>query len=171
MAAEAHAEGVSRRGMVKGLAVAAGVVGVGAAGRATADVGRGTLELGETQVRLEGRHWRTMMVGSAAAAMPDAGSVPSTMGELLRDGKLLGKFSSASVPGSMGRFVLHSFDLEDGMLLGMGSGPLAEGVFAVIGGTGTYTGATGSYTARQRPLQAGGDGTADFVLDLTARKG
>ena len=41
-----------------------------------------------------------------------------------------------------------------------------ENVFAIVGGTGKYLGVTGSYVARQNPLETGGDGTAEFTLTL-----
>ena len=37
-----------------------------------------------------------------------------------------------------------------------------------VGGTGRFAGATGSYTARQSPRETGGDGTAEFILTLSA---
>ena len=36
----------------------------------------------------------------------------------------------------------------------------------MLGGTGTYAGATGSYLARQLPRELGGNGTAEFHLTL-----
>ena len=63
--------------------------------------------------------------------------------------------------------MLHTFELTGGTILGMGSGPLREATYAVIGGTGRFQGAAGSYVARQHPRDLGGDGTAEFVLDFT----
>ncbi len=37
----------------------------------------------------------------------------------------------------------------------------------ITGGTGF----TGSYVARQRPLELGGDGTAEFLLTVTVEEG
>ena len=36
----------------------------------------------------------------------------------------------------------------------------------MIGGTGRYAGATGSYVARQSLREHGGEGTAEFTLTL-----
>ena len=53
-----------------------------------------------------------------------------------------------------------------------GSGTTLPGVadneFAIVGGTGRYAGARGTYLARRDPLEFGGDGTASFEIDLTA---
>jgi len=64
---------------------------------------------------------------------------------------------------------VHTFNLADGSLLGMGTPRQALGgeeVLAVLGGTGRYAGARGSYTARQRPQELGGDGTAEFSFTV-----
>lgn len=36
----------------------------------------------------------------------------------------------------------------------------------MIGGTGRYAAARGSYSAHQHPQELGGDGTAEFKFDL-----
>ena len=51
-------------------------------------------------------------------------------------------------------------------IFGVGAGALGPATFAVIGGTGRYSGATGSYVARQSRRELGGDGTAEFTLTL-----
>lgn len=62
---------------------------------------------------------------------------------------------------------LHSFNLQDGTILGLGT-TVADGesMFAITGGTGRYAGARGTYVARQNPRELGGDGTAEFRLSL-----
>jgi hypothetical protein len=65
----------------------------------------------------------------------------------------------------------HTFDFGDGTLVGSGLGTRAldsADAFAVVGGTGRYLGARGSYSAIQRHLELGGDGTAEFLISLTA---
>ena len=162
---------LSRRRLVQGLAVAAGAAGLTVTGRAAAsEGGESSIEAGRRLV-VHGTGWRATVVGAVPGLMPELGAVPSTTGNLVVAGQSVGTFASASVPGSGGRFVLHSFDLGHGSLLGMGAGPLADGAFAIVGGTGRYAGAQGSYTAVQRPRNLGGDGTAEFVLDLTAWEG
>ena len=49
--------------------------------------------------------------------------------------------------------------------------PGAGGVFTILGGSGRYLGATGSYVAEQNPVETGGDGSARFTLTLIMREG
>jgi uridine phosphorylase len=67
---------------------------------------------------------------------------------------------------------MHHFNLGDGTIVGMGTvGGLrdTESVHAIIGGTGRYEGASGSYVARQSPLDLGGDGSAHFTFTMNLR--
>jgi hypothetical protein len=69
-------------------------------------------------------------------------------------------------PGSLEQ---HTFVLPEGNIFGTGvgtSGTDGEGQFAIIGGTGRYLGARGSYVARQSHLDFGGNGTAAFTFTL-----
>jgi hypothetical protein len=69
-------------------------------------------------------------------------------------------------PGSL---ELHTFVFPDGTIVGSGvasAGTNSEGQFAIIGGTGRYHGARGSYVARQSYRDFGGDGTATLTLTL-----
>jgi hypothetical protein len=67
---------------------------------------------------------------------------------------------------------IHNFQLEDGTLVGVGAAAVgAEGVFTIVGGSGRYLGATGSYVATQDPYETGGDGTARFKFNLALREG
>jgi hypothetical protein len=53
----------------------------------------------------------------------------------------------------------------------MGTAPAVAsgtGVFAIIGGTGRFTGATGSYVAEQQNEAGGGDACARYSLTLIA---
>ena len=63
----------------------------------------------------------------------------------------------------------HTFELVDGTITGTGMGTWDQNVadrFAVVGGKGRYLGATGSYTAIQRHLELGGDGTGEYRFAL-----
>ena len=71
-----------------------------------------------------------------------------------------------SEPGSL---ELHTFVLPEGTIIGSGTANAAlesEGHFAIIGGTGRYQGAKGSYIARQSYRELGGNGKATFTLTL-----
>jgi hypothetical protein len=95
------------------------------------------------------------------------GEIPvlTTSGDLVdKAGAAIGSFDSAGVGGEL---VIQSLTFTDGTLYGLGSGPLEETRFAIIGGTDRYGKTTGSYLARQYPLAAGGDGTAEFLFDQT----
>lgn len=61
----------------------------------------------------------------------------------------------------------HTLVLPGGTLLGSGTADAdGAGLFAILGGTGTYSGYGGSYRVRQSPSGLGGNGTASFVLTL-----
>ena len=74
-------------------------------------------------------------------------------------------------PGAHGsdteRLELHTFKLRDGTIIGSGTSGALEGEFAILGGTGRYAGARGTYVARHNRRELGGDGTAEFRFQLT----
>ena len=129
---------------------------------------------------LYGRHWHLGSPGSARRGLPAMGDQTLGYGELVKwNGAKVGEFYSSCLnvrspfgPSllSPGAVEIHTFNLVDGTLLGMGtsSGTTGEeSLFAVVGGTGRFASVKGSYTARQRPQELGGDGTAEFRFDLT----
>lgn len=164
----------SRRAVLGGvLGATAGVLGVAklATSGSGGDAAPTYLPVAGQSMNLHGIDWRLSSPTRIAGKLPAANDAPSAQGSLLdNNGNALGQFTSAALPGSGGRFHLHEFQLADGTLLGMGAGALSEGVYAIVGGTGAYHGVAGSYTARQRPRELGGDGTADFELILTNPK-
>jgi hypothetical protein len=102
---------------------------------------------------------------------PDGGGPSSSSADIVDDnGNPIGVFWSAAVAGGGSTTLFHTFQLDKGTLHGQGFGPLEEATFAVVGGTGAYKGARGQYVARQRPVAAGGDGSAEFVFDLVTGK-
>ena len=171
----------SRRGVLgRGLMLAAGALGLGAA-RADAAV-RVTPTIAPTrqaeELRLFGRNFHLHGPDHRPGQVPVKGERHSTYGELLsrpNGKKVIGHFTAAHLthhsPFAAGSSSLeiHTFALKDGTIHGLGSVARqsgAEGHFVILGGTGRYEGAHGSYVARQNARDLGGNGTAEFHLTL-----
>lgn len=177
--------GSTRRSALKrGLLFLAGLAGLGAAGKgalAAADSGdRSRARAGvPTQLVLYGHNWHGDSHGRRRGELPLAGDRITAHGDLLDrpDGAPVGEFYAAAFalggPGGFHRvdaerLELHTFKLRDGTIVGTGTAGRLEGVFAILGGTGRYAGARGTYVARQRHHEFGGDGAAEFVLTFIA---
>jgi hypothetical protein len=127
---------------------------------------------------LRGVDWHLHAADLQRGELPQRGNRVSVHGSLARDtGKgATGEFHATSIfmdtPLGHGSFTgavleIHNFTMEDGTLVGIGKAAAgAKGVFTVVGGSGRYQGATGSYAAQQSPLETGGDGTALFEFSL-----
>ena len=169
-----EASGAStRRGLLgRGLLVAAGVVGLGGAVRHSSTVE--AVQPSRTELRLYGRHLHLHAPTRRAGELPQKGDRHTAYAELLDgpEGAAVGHFSAAHLSldspfAAVSSLEIHTFDLPDGTLHGLGSAVRgADGHFVILGGTGKYTGATGSYLARQLPRELGGNGTAEFHLTL-----
>ena len=143
---------------------------------ATPDTGTG-----ETTLKLHGYHWHIYSQQHKRGEQPDRGDQLLTYGELRDrvDGPKRGEFYSSGLhmgfpfgggPYAASSVEVHSFNLDEGTILGMGTskpGRSDENIYAVLGGTGQYAGASGTYTARQHPAEQGGDGTAEFQFRLS----
>jgi hypothetical protein len=157
----------------------AGALGLGAAqradGSAAAVPSRTWQDTKATELKLYGRNFHLHAPEHRAGQVPVKGERHSTYGELLERprGKPVGHFAAAHLahdsPFAAGASSLeiHTFTLPGGTIHGLGSvlGG-AEGQFVVLGGTGRFAGAQGSYVARQSSRELGGDGTAEFRLTL-----
>jgi len=169
----------TRRSLLQrgGLAMA-GVVGLGLA-RAGAQ-GRDTAlpRRDGGSLTLYGRQFRRLS-SRRTGEIESQGDRLLMCGELLDrpDGRKVGEFYSACFcphapfgvgPHAASTVEFHTFNLDDGTLIGAGSTRPAgtESVFAIVGGTGRYQGARGSYIAYQAPGDLGGDGTAEFALTI-----
>ncbi len=121
---------------------------------------------------LYGSNWR-----GYAGQLPREGEHHSVLGDLhaVPDGAPVGEFfataiafGGASHPAMALRQETHTFKLHDGSIFGTGTADGLDGSFVVLGGTGRYARAQGTYVARQGHAELGGDGTAEFVFDLRA---
>ena len=130
-----------------------------------------TLDRGHSLV-LYGSNWR-----GYDGQLPREGEHHAVRGDLhtVPNGAPVGEFfataiafGGASHPALAERQETHTFKLHDGSIFGTGTAGGLDGSFAVLGGTGRYAGAQGTYVARQGHAELGGDGTAEFVFDLRA---
>lgn len=168
----------SRRSMLKrSLVLAAGAVGIGAAAR-NARAAAPILAMPQ-ELRFHGRHWRIDTPGRRPGEALRLGDHAAISGELLDgpNGKVVGQFFGSRLAMQAGRggharadagVEVHTFVFPAGTIVGMGTSLHGEATFAVVGGTGIYADARGSYVAKQRLREQGGNGTADFNLTLRA---
>jgi hypothetical protein len=161
----------SRRSLLgRGLAFAAAAVGIGAAGAQAA-----TPKTEGTELLLYGRGFHLHSQTKRPGQIPENGDRHNAYGELLSrpGGNVVGHFTAAHLthasPFAAGASSLeiHTFTLESGTIHGLGAVARgAEGHFVILGGTGRYSGVTGSYVARQNARELGGKGTATFHMTL-----
>jgi hypothetical protein len=180
-----------RRLLGGGAALATGLLGLGFLGKrpghaepeATGAAGAPvSVSSGPIELRLYGRNWHVQGEGPRARwPRPERGQRQLVFGELLNGpidaagikvGELYATCTCVDAPFGAGPLAAsfvehHTLNLGDGTLVGMGTSQGDDGTFAIVGGTGRYAGARGSYVARQLPLELGGDGTAELVVTLT----
>ncbi len=169
----ASAGGTTRRAIIsRGLWAAAGAVGLGVA---STGVTLGTTQArvapaGPTRLSLVVRDVRFAAAGAKPGTLREAGAAVSPHGALHdAAGQQLGRFSGGTLPGSDGQIAVQRFTFADGTIIGMGSGGLDGEEYAVVGGTGRYAGAVGTYVAQIRPGAHGRD--ADFQINITGTRG
>jgi hypothetical protein len=165
----------SRRSLlVRGLVLVAGALGVGAA-RDSGTARAATSGVKGSELRLYGRNFHLHAPSHPAGRVPAGGERHSGYGELLDrpGGKAVGHFTAAHLThespfaAAASSLEIHTFTLSAGTIHGLGAVTRgAEGHFVILGGTGLYAGAHGSYVARQQPRELGGNGTAEFHLTL-----
>ena len=143
--------------MARGLAFVAGLAGVGAAAGAAGAA---------SELRFHVRPGTAPRRRQASR-----GDRATLVAELYdargqRAGELFGAAFALRSPGEPAgreRLELHTFELAEGTIVGSGTAGLGEGTFAVLGGTGRYAGARGTYRI-SRP-----DGEpAEVVVSLLA---
>lgn len=173
--------GQSRRSLLtRALVLVGGVIGVGAATGGVAEALPGTkVTASGTTLTLGGRGWVLQNPARRPGERIQPGDQATVAGQLVdpRSGKRRGQFYGSRVAFDSGTsrhaqadgsVELHTFRLDEGTILGMGSALPGESLFSIVGGTGKYAGARGTYVATQRLRELGGDGTAHFVIDLSA---
>jgi len=159
----------------RGLALLGGALGVGAVGgevHARAEIGARaqTLEL------LGRRRTPARLAGATQGAHPHAVSSGDlldatgneTIGAFHTNGFCLETRLGAPMP-SDSNIAFQTFVLADGSLFGLGGGPSPAGdrTCAVLGGTGRYAGAQGTYVERV-PARPAGRGAVEFIFTLRA---
>lgn len=181
----------SRRVALKrGFVALGGLLGVGAAGRAMGVPANAAEELApptpsrRQRLTLYGHDWHSFSQLRPTGVLPTRGDRLLASGDLhlTPAGGKVGEFHAALFslgapgqvgPAGVGNLELHTFSLPDGSIMGTGTAsPDAdrEDTFAIVGGTGRYAGARGSYVARQRHREFGGDGTAELTFTFVAEE-
>lgn len=95
-----------------------------------------------------------------------AGAV-GTVGTFLADVVLLADHGRPPDLGAAVTYEQHLLTLPEGTIAGTGTTDRhGRGSFAVVGGTGAYSGARGTYVVEQHRLDLGGDGRAHFDISL-----
>jgi hypothetical protein len=173
----------NRRDALKGGVTLLGALGMGIASRArpAATPDRAPESKRSAPLVLHGQRWRITSQDLRRGELPPAGVRMLARGEIMdkaSHGRKIGDFFATyyrlNTPGKVahhepGTLELHTFVFPDGTIVGSGVATAAtesEGQFAIIGGTGRYQGASGSYIARQSYSDFGGDGTATLTLSL-----
>ena len=160
----------SRRSFVTraGLALAA-ALGAGAGAGVTLKLNG---DDGDDRITLRAQNYSAQIPGKRFGERPMPGEALHVYGDLFdAANRPLGELRGSSVPMAapgQAHVETHVFSLAEGTIMGMGTILDTESVFAIVGGTGKYTGARGTYTSKQRPRGLGGDGTADIVIELKA---
>ncbi|MDQ6601964.1 MAG: dirigent protein [Chloroflexota bacterium] len=169
-----------RRSILKsGALMLAGAMGLSGVGKETVGQAATVDGGGSTVLTLYGRQWQIYAADRRPGTVPVKGDRVAMYGEFLDDvgGRKVGEFYATCFcvdspfganPFSAANVEMHTLNLEGGTIIGMGSASAGENHYAIVGGTGRFLGARGSYVAQQHPWELGGDGTAEFVITLMA---
>jgi hypothetical protein len=160
------AEGTSRRALLTGLGLVAGAAGLTSiAGHEAREVTPPSGPPSLLPRKVYGADWRIVRPGVAPGTMPPIGAPSLPHGRLVDSGGIdLGRFEASVMPTSGNGINLHQLVFFDGSITAVGPATFDDATFAVIGGTGTYAGVSGTYNLHQEPAPSGG--TALFTLDI-----
>lgn len=172
--------GPDRRSVLKWAALGATALAGGVAAGGVLESSGVVPLAGAQRLKLSGRSWRVL--GVQRGQLPVPGAQLAVVGELLGSrGRKLGEFYASSIyvgaphgasEAAASYIETHHFNLPGGTLIGSGTWHVnGTSRFAIVGGTGRYAGASGTYEAVQRPVEMGGDGTAKFTIDITTPGG
>jgi hypothetical protein len=158
----------------RALGVGAGAIGFGALGGTAAAASNGVSTSSPT-LTLYGHGFHAHVEGRRFGQLPQAGERTSVYGALhdRPSGRKVGDFHASATEfhaagDALGSRQEHqTLALADGTIYGVGLVTGDEGTFAIIGGTGRYAGARGSYVARHEAHGLAGAGTAEFTITLT----
>jgi hypothetical protein len=163
----------TRAGALRRLGLLLGGAGLGAAGGLAISNERGGAKgaVGNDVTRIR-VHAAQLAFSDPEATPTSFLQVPSRLvaaAQLADDaGKARGSFTALRMPAGEGGLEFHTFTLDRGTLMGMGSASAKS--YSIVGGTEEYAGVAGSYTMEHRAASAGGDGSADFVIDIARRE-
>jgi hypothetical protein len=133
------------------------------------------------KLRLYARRWQTHAHGHEPGELPSGNGRLNRTGVLLTrpDGQKEGEFYATcfcpaapfgGAHGAAGNIELHSFHLRTGSLFGIGSANPALGtsqLHAIVGGTGRFAGARGSYAVNRNSNTSNGDNVEIVITILT----
>jgi hypothetical protein len=125
-------------------------------------------------VTLYGRGWTAHADDLRFGVLPKPGERYAVHGDLAEsaNGLKVGDFASAvfTLAAHGNTVEMHTINLASGSIIGMGSGIGAKRTFAIVGGTGKYTGARGSYVVEQDIYGFGGTGAAKLSLTIATEE-
>jgi hypothetical protein len=171
-----------REALRRAFALLGAAVGIGAASKDLTAAQEAPPEAAKgKQLILQARHLRISSQDLRRGELPQAGVRMLARAEIVdgsfanqKVGEFFASYYRINTPGKVaihepGSLEQHTFILPGGSIFGSGvttSGMESVGQFAIVGGTGRYHGARGSYVAQQNHVDFGGNGTATFTLDL-----
>jgi hypothetical protein len=152
---------ISRRGLLSRLGLAAGAVGV--TGSVVAQSAGAKTRVPRV---VHGADWRVVWPDVKPGEKHPVGATRLPRGKLVdTGGARLGSFESSVMSTSGKGRHMHHLEFDDGTITAVGPATFDDATYAVVGGTGRFAGASGSYHLVQRPAASGGSAT--FTFDVT----